>query len=227
MKVNINNFDWGWMENDGTFHKEAITYEIFENRIYERFFSVEEGDVVLDIGASIGPFTYSILPNKAKKIICIEPSPREHETLKKNVSSDNVKIIYKGISEKDNDLISTEVFGGIEQSLFGVSFDTILKEENLSKIDFIKTDCEGGEYFIFNNKNFFWVKENVKKIVGEWHLNNDETREKFKVFRETYLRLFPKVHIFSLDGVDIKWDLWNDHFMKHYTEVIIYIDNRD
>jgi hypothetical protein len=29
-----------------------------------------------------------------------------------------------------------------------------------------------------------------------------------------------------VDGVDIKWDLWNEHFIEYYTEVIIYIDNR-
>jgi hypothetical protein len=26
--------------------------------------------------------------------------------------------------------------------------------------------------------------------------------------------------------VDIKWDLWNDHFIEYYNEVIVYIDNR-
>jgi len=29
-----------------------------------------------------------------------------------------------------------------------------------------------------------------------------------------------------VDGVDIKWDLWNEHFLDYYCEVIIYIDNR-
>ena len=80
---------------------------------------------------------------------------------------------------------------------------------------------------IRNEKIFCWIKENVKKIVGEWHLNDSVTREKFVLFRDTYLRLFPKTYVFSVDGIDIKWDLWNDHFLNYYTEVIIYIDNRD
>jgi hypothetical protein len=29
-----------------------------------------------------------------------------------------------------------------------------------------------------------------------------------------------------VDGVNIKWDLWNDHFIEYYNEIIIYIDNR-
>jgi len=107
------------------------------------------------------------------------------------------------------------------------TFDKIREEYGITKIDFLKTDCEGGEYCIFNNKNFFWIKENVKKVVGEWHLENPERKQQFRVFRDTYLRLFPKIHVYSVDGVDIKWDLWNEHFLDYYYQVLIYIDNRD
>jgi len=61
--MDYNNFDWGWMEQteEGLFHKELITQETFVERIYEKFFEVSEGDIVVDFGASVGPFTYSIL----------------------------------------------------------------------------------------------------------------------------------------------------------------------
>jgi len=29
-----------------------------------------------------------------------------------------------------------------------------------------------------------------------------------------------------VDGIDITWDLWNEHFIEYYTEIIIHIDNR-
>jgi hypothetical protein len=78
--IDYSNFDWGWMdeplgvidegefkyvwriEEDGSvkhmshFHKESIIREIFVDRIYEKFFEVKEGDIVVDIGASVGPF---------------------------------------------------------------------------------------------------------------------------------------------------------------------------
>jgi 16S rRNA A1518/A1519 N6-dimethyltransferase RsmA/KsgA/DIM1 with predicted DNA glycosylase/AP lyase activity len=77
----MNNFDWGWMNFDhGLIHKTHIEKETFEDRIYERFFEVEEGDIVLDIGASIGPFTYSILTKNPKHVFCIEPSETEFKT---------------------------------------------------------------------------------------------------------------------------------------------------
>ena len=52
------------------------------------------------------------------------------------------------------------------------------------------------------------------------------TSEKFINFRDNILLHFKNYKILSIDGVDIKWDLWNEHFMEYYTEVIIYIDNR-
>jgi len=240
--INLDTFDWGWMDKPtnrtlsngnvtksfGQWHKDAITKEIFEEKLYEKFFTVDEGDIVMDFGASVGPFTYSILDKKPKHVYCFEPSPEEIETLTKNTQSGPVTIINKGISDKE---------GEFEFNLFGLdggmklakstTFDKIRDEYDIKKIDFIKTDCEGGEYSIFNNKNFFWVKENVRKIVGEWHLETPERKQQFRVFRDTYLRLFPKIEVFSVDGVNIKWELWTERFLEYYYQVIIYIDNRD
>jgi FkbM family methyltransferase len=208
-------------------HKDAILKEIFEDKIYERFFEVEEGDIVMDFGASVGPFTYSILEKKPKHVYCIEPSPEEINTLINNTKGGPVTCINKGISDEEGEF-EFNLFGIEEGSKIAKSttFDLILKDYNISKIDFIKTDCEGGEYSVFNNTNIFWIKENVKKVVGEWHLETPEKKEKFRIFRDTYLRLFPNVKVFSVDGFDIKWDLWNNHFFDYYFQVIIYIDNR-
>ena len=74
-----------------------------------------------------------------------------------------------------------------------------------------------------------FIKNNVKKISGEWHLNEDldpGVKNKFRNFRDKYLSKFNNYEIFSTDGIDIKWDLWNDNFIEYYTEVLIYIDNR-
>jgi len=51
--MNLENFNWGWMNNseEGLVHKHHITFETFEHKMYEKVFEVEEGDIVLDIGA--------------------------------------------------------------------------------------------------------------------------------------------------------------------------------
>ena len=225
----MSNFQWGWMDEFtdlAKLHKNAITQEIFIDRGYEKVREVKEGDVVLDIGASIGPFTYSILPKKPKQVICVEPSHLEHNTLKANVGKDNVTVIEKGIGSVDGQIVIDEVFGanGLPMRIPSIKFDTLIKENNIERINFLKTDCEGGEYDIFNADNLFWIKDNVDFVVGEWHLSTPETKDKFRAFRNYYLKLFPNHQIYSLDGVDIKWDLWNEHFIEFYNEVIIHIE---
>ena len=238
--INLENFNWGWMEDPtnvyhihpdgshqhmGQYHKNVITNEIFRDKCYERFFEVEEGDIVVDIGASVGPFTYSILHKNPKQVFCFEPSEREFKTLVKNLRGYQVIPIPKGISNINSIVKSNMLFGG-ENEMETLTFKRFIDLYNIEKIDFIKTDCEGGEYDIFIEDNLEFLKNNVKKVVGEWHFKSPELKEKFINFRDNILLHFKNYKILSIDGVDIKWDLGNEHFMEYYTEVIIYIDNR-
>lgn len=233
--MNINEFDWGWMNGDSDlaiFHKRGITREIFTDKIYEKIRPVQQGDVILDIGASIGPFTYSILDKKPARVICVEPSLVELPILEKNVNSKrttttDINIIPKGIGSKDGYMISDQVFGpnGGSQEFPTITFKSLIEQNDIGRVNFLKTDCEGGEYSIFNLENIDWIKDNVDFIVGEWHLNTSEFKLKFREFRDTFLKVFPNFNVFSIDGVDIKWDLWNEHFIEYYTEVIFYISN--
>lgn len=218
-------FDWG---NSSEWYKECIGKEVFEEKIYERFFTVEENDTVVDIGASIGIFTYSILDKNPSHVFCFEPSPEQFITLNKNTLDGFVTCINKGISDIDGLKILNEVYGHDNQPLevYTLRFDTFIKKYNIKQIDFLKTDCEGGEYDIFNIDNLVWIKQNVKKIVGEWHLDTPIQKQQFREFRDVFLRLFKKYEIYSVDGANIKWDLWNEHFIEYYKQIIIYIDNR-
>ena len=221
-------FDWGWMNNgddNGNYHKHAMYNEIFEQRLYEQFFEVEEGDIVLDIGSSVGPFTYSILHKKPKHVFCIEPSESEFTTLIQNTLGYPVTHINKGLSNFNGVIEHDQLFGG-ETHMESITFDKFIKLYGLNRIDFVKTDCEGGEYEMFKPENLDFIKKNVKKIVGEWHLRTPEHKVEFRNFRDNILTQFNNIQVFSVDGVDIKWDLWNDHFIEYYNEVIVYMDNR-
>jgi autotransporter strand-loop-strand O-heptosyltransferase len=222
---NVDEFDWG-KSND--WFRWAINKEIFEERIYEKFFNVEEGDIVMDIGASIGPFTYSILNRNPSKVYSIEPCDEEFPYLVKNTDKDFVVHINKGITDVDGVVNTGNMFTaelGVQTQMNSVRFDSLIKEYGITKIDFLKTDCEGGEYNIFTEENFDWIKNNVRKISGEWHLHNEETKNKFRKFRDLYLKEFTNHQVYSVDGIDIKWDLWNDKFIEYYNEINLYIDN--
>lgn len=247
-KLNLDNFDWGWMnhlvmaednsghivhiKNDGTeipineYHKQSMIKEIFEDKCYETFFEVEKGDLVVDVGASLGPFTYSIIHKQPKHVFCFEPSEKEFKTLVKNLMGFPATTINKGISNVNSIVDSNKLFGG-ENKMETITFKKFIDLYGIEKIDFLKTDCEGGEYDIFNDENFDYILNNVKKISGEWHLSDPDLKNKFFKFRETYLSNFNNYSVNSVDGVDIKWELYHEGFIEYYNEVIINIDNRN
>ena len=238
--IDITNFDWGWMDEPtdmtitipdgkvfslGEFHKQGMISEIFQDNCYEKYFPVEEGDVVVDIGASVGPFTYSILHKKPKHVFCLEPSEREFKTLVKNTLGHPVTQVNKGITDKNSVVDSDMMFGG-ESQMESLRFDKFINLFSLDRIDFLKTDCEGGEYDIFTLGNLPFIKNNIKKISGEWHLKTEEEKKKFRYFRDIILPNFTNYEVNSVDGIDIKWDLWNEHFLEYYNQIHLFIDNR-
>ena len=224
--MNLENFVWEPKCYDG--FRETVTKEIFIDKIYERHVQVEEGDVVFDIGASLGPFTFSILDKNPSQVFVFEPSYEEFKTLVLNTRHGNVTHINKGIGSIVGEFNFTDVFDLTgNHKLYSTTFKKVIDDYNIQKIDFLKTDCETGEYDIFTLENLFWIKNNVKKISGEWHLATPELKEKFRIFRDVYLRVFPNFKIFSFDGIDITWSIWNDNFIPYYNEIMIYIDNRD
>ena len=224
--MNLNQFVWEPKCYDG--FRETVEKEIFVDKIYERHVQVEEGDVVFDIGGSLGPFTFSILDKNPSQVFIFEPSYEEFKTLVLNTRHGNVTHINKGIGNTVGEFNFTGVFDlSGNYKLYSTTFKKVIEDYNIQKIDFLKTDCESGEYDIFTLENLFWIKNNVQKISGEWHLATPELKEKFRIFRDVYLRVFPNFRIFSFDGIDITWSIWNDDFIPYYNEIMIYIDNRN
>ena len=220
-KIDEVSFDWGGRSD---WYIKQAEEEIFEGNTYERFFEVEEGDIVVDLGASLGPFTYKILPKNPKQCYVVEPISHQIEILKRNVGQENVRIIQGAITDKKKIEITWDDMTEIVPTF---SFREFLDEYKINNVDFLKCDCEGGEYDVFQPSNIEFLKT-IPKIVTEFHLRDDENFHqcKFRWFRDNILSQFDNIQVFSVDGVNIKWDLWNEHFIEYYNEVIIYIDNR-
>jgi 16S rRNA A1518/A1519 N6-dimethyltransferase RsmA/KsgA/DIM1 with predicted DNA glycosylase/AP lyase activity len=129
---------------------ETINKEILEDKIYTKVFDITEGDVVVDIGSSIELFTKQSLLKNPKHCFVIEPSvdfiPILNEEFKDN---SKVTIIDSAISEPESELI---VFDNSNLHKT-ISFSEFINQNNITKIDFLKTDSEGGEYSIFTDKN--------------------------------------------------------------------------
>lgn len=218
--MNLNDFDWGPTSKE---FKEQVLGEIFERNDYEYCFKVEENDIVVDIGATVGEFTYKILERKPKHCYVVEPLGTFFDALKNNLEGYQVSFTNAAIT---NDRYCTIEWDGQQDNVNTITFSDFIKHNRLNKIDFLKIDCEGGEYDIFTEGNIEFLKT-VPKIAVEVHLKEGVLKERFRYFRDTILPRFNKFRFISLDHIDITWDCLNEHFIEYYQEVYLFIDNRN
>ena len=146
--------DWS-SEDVSTFNN--FYNEIWNENEYNRYgVCVSEGDVVVDLGASVGIFSQYANSMGASKIYSFECLEERYELIKENCkNAENIKPIL-GLVGKDT--------GGNNYNLERIFFDL-----QLDKIDFLKVDIEGFEYdFIFNASDFLLNK--VSKWAIEFHI---------------------------------------------------------
>ena len=217
--MNLDNFDWGQTSEE---FKIQVTKEVFDKNDYEYCFEVEENDIVVDIGATIGEFTYKILDRNPKHCYVVEPLPVFFDTMKNNLQGHQVSFTNAAIT---NDRYCTLEWDKHYDSVNTLTFNDFIKLNRLNNIDFLKMDCEGGEYDIFTKDNVEFLKK-IPKIAFEIHLSNGILKEKFRNFRDNILPNFPQIKFMSIDFIDITWDYLNEHFIQYYDEVYLYIDNR-
>lgn len=161
-------------------------YEVYIKKDYE---GINQGDIVLDIGSNLGLLSLYALDQGASKIYSVEPEPKNFENLKKNTSQfqEIVPIQYAidyKIGEVDfyiGDSSSIHTIFQQSENISGYKFEknsikvksidanSLIKEFNIEKIDYLKIDCEGGEYAFFETINEDYLKNKVKFITGEVH----------------------------------------------------------
>jgi len=103
--------------------------EVVVDRQYEMVRKIPNKATVVDIGAAIGDFSI-YASKKSKRVIAYECADERVLLMKKNIALNKVANI---------DLHHARA----------TSLKLILK--NISRCDFLKVDCEGGEYRIFRN----------------------------------------------------------------------------
>ena len=160
-----------------------VLKEHFFVRQYENFIDIEEGDVVVDVGFNFGVFSLGALSKGATKIYGFEPNKDIYQKLKVYPAKDRVEIFNYAVSNKYdivkfnegyNTLGSSITFEGNDiKKTYDVDvidlYDFLIKR-NITKIDFLKVDCEGEEYNIFQSLPDEFLSS-INKIHVEFHNN--------------------------------------------------------
>lgn len=222
--MNYDNFDWGTTDKT---YIDLFTEENFINRTYERLYKIKENDIVIDVGANCGSFSYSLKESKPKHLYCLEPSNVVFESLKRNLSDVPCTLINKGISDKDSN--ETSIVDGKDyiyqhegETFSTITFKTLLNSYNIKSVDFLKFDCEGGEFHIFTKDNADLIKRTVKNIAGEYHIVGiPNSIEKFIEFRDNYLvdlRGTKDLKVYEREGRDVTEEIFDDNFLVAFEE---------
>ena len=154
--------------------------------VYERYFRVEKDEIVLDVGAYVGSFTITVA-RRAKKVLAIEPDPKNYTCLQTNISKfANVQTVKKGVWKSKsklklyidprNPLAHSVVIPPPGNKFVYIEVDTldnITSELGFSKADFIKINVEGAELEALQGMEQL-LKSARKVVMDAHHIRNGE-----------------------------------------------------
>ena len=136
-----------------------VINEILLHKQYEEYYTIKKNDIVIDIGASIGDFSIWA-SRKAKAVYAYEMDKRLVHFMEKNIQHNDAKRV-------------------ILKAKRALSLDKIFTENNLTKCDLLKIDCEGNEYPIFENSNDKTLQK-IDHIAMEIHMFDKTMKKKRK-----------------------------------------------
>lgn len=135
---------------------------------------IKPSDFVLDIGACIGAFSLKAC-RKANMVFAVEPIMTE--TLKENITLNgvnNINVMDCGLGEGEQVL----EWNGYKKKIKCLSLSEIIKQCGVH-IDFLKVDCEGGEWSIKPEE-----LEGIRRIEAEIHCPQKELNKFGMILRE-------------------------------------------
>jgi|SRR4030095_1829752 len=175
LKINLLRVDRNSKEKD---FSTDLLMDVFVRKDYGEF---QDNMVIVDIGANIGAFSIYCTYNKNNVCYAFEPEENNFVKLQENVLSnklDNkIKAFKLGVSNncEDKKLYKFESIahsflrsGGDFDLVHCIDLKTIIEENKLDKIDYLKIDCEGAEFEILYSTGQDILKK-IKVICVEYH----------------------------------------------------------
>jgi FkbM family methyltransferase len=201
-----------------------VLREHLYDRQYENYVDVEEGDVVLDVGFNYGIFSLGALMKGASQIYGLEPNKEIYRIIRYVYPEKSKVKIYNfaasGTNETLNFLVghntlASSIVGQVDD--FRESYEVkcvnlydFIQFNQIGKIDFLKIDCEGTEYEIFEciPDDFF---KTIRKIHVEFHFNDGQ-------------KILPLIDKLDRNGFEWKYE----HDRDQYSSIgLIFAKNKN
>ena len=158
-----------------------VIKETFEDKVY-RYYPINKGDVVLDIGAYIGTYTLvaATAVGESGMVIAIEPDNRNMKYCQDNCAKyGNITYINKTISNKPGKEKLYLSSGSACHSLVfyhnksieveSTTIDELVNELKLPKVNLIKMDIEGANLLALEGAEEMLKRPEVKLAIAAYH----------------------------------------------------------
>jgi len=161
----------------------ALTHVWMIQEYSEDNFSINNDDIVIDVGAHIGLFALfaSQFCNNGK-IFCFEPIQENYKMLIENININQIKNIYPNNLAVTKDTSTAKIFLNDDESGHSMFIENksfvqvdskslfdVFADNRIEECNFLKLDCEGAEYEIIESlpSDFF---SKINKTVIEYHM---------------------------------------------------------
>ena len=165
---------------------DIVLNQINTDRFYDAIFDGEDDLTILDIGGNIGLFSL-YAHDKSKAIYSVEPTPGHFHILKDltknytNIHPVNVALHNEDttidfyISEENSTMNSSVNKYGTKIEVQARTLASLIKELELTHVDFVKCDIEGSEMAALTDETVGAVKDMVDCWFIEVHATDNET----------------------------------------------------
>lgn len=156
------------------------------DRDYEHYGTkLQSGWTIVDIGGGLGDFTVFASQIPDTQVHVYEPFPESNRLLQENLKHNhmsNVQVYVEAVGAKAGELHLTTSTGvavrhstaqdinHADLTVTSIPLSTVLTRIESKHIDFLKMDCEGGEYDILLNADDETLKA-ISHICMEYHDN--------------------------------------------------------
>lgn len=233
--LNIN-MDMGTLDID---HISNMRREFFFNKDYEWWDQPKPGDVVVDVGTCVGMFSCLALDSGASKVYMVEPNRELLETAMRNTDKYTINAKERMVVPCHAAIMNNEhnvkhVYNSAAAGEFvPLTFREFIDFYEIEKIDYLKVDCEGGEYDIFTKENLDWIYNNVGHIALEVHRRHSTSGPAdFKRFRDDFLKFYQDKGKVQYQHAFLAEAIWDDEAIKQESfdylpaEFMVYFTNR-
>jgi FkbM family methyltransferase len=178
---------------------KIVVDDVYEKAVYDKFWDVQQGFNVLDVGAYIGVYTLKTAKKTGfgGRVISVEPEGENFRFLLKNIKLngfDNITPVRGALSDFEGvGSLFLSAYGSGEHSMLLRSqkklkipvhtVDGLMRKLRIDSLDIMKIDVEGTEIQVLKGSNQMLKERRIRRVVVAAYHYPDECSEVSNLLR--------------------------------------------